>query len=234
VSTFLFGVLPADAAAAPPDGVRALDTPAGRAWVRSGDAAPDARERRAVLLAALDAGETPAPARAGARFDDDDALVAALARSADAWRAALARVRGAVEMLVFAPLAPRDTTGDTTGGATEDDARGEPLDPAASPGRAYLDRLRRRAGGDPRADALRRSLRDALGDAVLDDATVTHASGRGLMVSHLVRRAARPAYDARLDAWRARPDAPRVVVLGPFPPYSFAEVALGASASEAA
>src|SRR5207253_8661992 len=120
------------------------------------------------LVAALGPGRTPAPARAGARFDDDDALRDALARSASAWRAALARVSDRVEMLVFVPL------GDEAAAAAV------PTGGEARSGREYLERLRQRLGVD---HTTRRTLRDAVGALASDDAVVTHPSGQGTLVS---------------------------------------------------
>jgi hypothetical protein len=107
VTTYLYCVLPeAVRDVTPPAGVRSIATPVGVAWVRASsvdgpDDAPNARDQQAVLLAALGTGHTPVPARAGTHFDSDAALVAALGDSAPTWRAALDRVRGRVEMLVF-------------------------------------------------------------------------------------------------------------------------------------
>jgi hypothetical protein len=47
-------------------------------------------------------------------------------------------------------------------------------------------------------DEVPRALREALGDCVLDDAVVTHPTGRGVLVSHLVGRAAVAAYAERV------------------------------------
>ena len=68
----------------------------------------------------------------------------------------------------------------------------------------------------------RDELRSALGDCAREDAVVAHPSGKGVLVSHLVARNALATYRARLDAWRHASGSPRVAVLGPWPPFSFA------------
>jgi len=245
VSVLLYGVLPEPCDAEPPAGVRALHTPAGVAWVRTlapGES-PAPAEQRATLRVALDAGRTPAPARAGSRFDDDDALVTALARSADAWRAALARVHDRVEMMVFVVPVAGDafdgdpSTGDPAGATlrTAADRRAQgrlargrsttasPVSgsPAEGTGRAYLERVRAGLAQAEAAERWRVELRAALGDLAAADAVVAHPSGHGVLVSHLVPRAREGAYRARVAAWRATAGVPRAVVLGPWPPFSF-------------
>jgi len=212
VSVLLYGVLPEPCDAAPPAGVRALDTPAGVAWVRTlaPDESPAPAEQRATLRHALDSGRTPAPARAGSRFADDDALLAALARSAEAWRTALERVRDRVEMMVFVP---------------ESGLGGEPESRVPSPdsrsGRAYLEQVKTRLASTEVAERWRVELRAALGDLAADDAVIAHPSGHGALVSHLVPRERVDAYRACVTAWRAAAGVPRAVVLGPWPPFSF-------------
>ncbi|AHG88476.1 Gas vesicle synthesis GvpLGvpF [Gemmatirosa kalamazoonensis] len=227
MTVLLYGLLAAPADAEPPRGVRALDTAAGVAWVRTLAPAetPTPEEQQAALHAALQAGRTPLPARPGSRFDDDAALVAALARSADTWRSALERVRDRVEMMVFVPTERRDS-----GLGTRDSGLGNcsPTSPKSrvpspeSRGRAYLERLRAQLAPAPEAERWRTALRDAVGDLATDDAVVVHPSGQGILVSHLVPRDREADYRARVAAWRTAAGVARAVVVGPWPPFSFA------------
>jgi hypothetical protein len=252
VTVRLYGVLPEPPAGAPPDpgvpnGVRVVATPAGLAWVRTHDAPDDATESaelQRVLRAALDTGRTPAPARPGTRFANDAELVAALTHSADTWRAALARVHDRVEMLVFVPLGeeiglqsaqdsdePRRTRRNSLQSSVSSVSSvvraPSETSPEPSAGRAYLERLRERLAGTDVAERWRAELRRVLGDCVDADAVVAHPSGHGVLVSHLVARAALPTYRARLDAWRGTPGGLRCTVIGPWAPFSFVDVVPG-------
>jgi hypothetical protein len=227
VTVLLYGVLPASADVAPPAGVRALATPAGVAWVRTlapGETPSRDEQRRALALAL--GGGTPVPARAGTRFDDDDAVTAALARTAEGWRAALDRVRGHAEMMVFVPLGEenepqrtqRRTNHEMVSSAS---SASSAVNDAEHPGRAYLERVRARLAAADAAESWRERLRSALGDLVAADAAVAHPSGRGVLVSHLVPRARESEYRARVAAWAAAGGAARAAVVGPWAPFSF-------------
>jgi hypothetical protein len=234
VTVLLYGVLPDPADVAPPAGVRALATPAGVAWVRTlapGET-PSRDEQRRTLSLALSDG-TPVPARAGTRFDDDAAVMAALGRTAEIWRAALERVRDHVEMMVFVPLGEdnepqraRRTHPSLRSGSPRATARGASSAPSAvsdaeHPGRAYLERLRARLATADVAEAWRARLRSALGALAADDAVVADPSGRGVLVSHLVPRAREGEYRARVAVWAAEAGVARAAVVGPWAPFSF-------------
>ena len=212
MTVLLYGVLSDSADVAPPAGVRALATPAGVAWVRTlapGETPSRDEQRRTLSLALSDA--TPVPARAGTRFDDDDAVTVALTRTAKIWRAALDRVRDHVEMMVFVPLG-EDENASSASPAVND---------AEHPGRAYLEQVRARLATTDAGDEWRARLRSALGEVAVDDAVVADPSGRGVLVSHLVPRAREREYRARVAAWAAEAGVARAAVVGPWAPFSF-------------
>ena len=151
------------------------------------------------------------PARFGEAFADERVLVERIASRRDDLTAALALVRGCVQMTlrVFGDgeIAPvEDAASELTGGA----------------GTRFLltrRRERERARALPEIEPLRIALRSHL----RAERTVRHESGRLLGTAyHLVPRSETAAYLAVLEQARERLGSRRVAVTGPWPPYAFA------------
>lgn len=195
------------------------------AWVS--DVADDVlREPNADLVRAHDAvvraameSETPLPARFGQTFFDDAALRGALTGRSAGLARGLQRVRGAVEMTVrallegpAAPARPR-ASGDV---------------PPGTSGRQYLEWLRgREQAAEARrrqADFLHARVARAVGELVRAEARASApASTQTLTISHLVPRDAVAQYRGALGAFVEREPHLRLLVSGPWAPYSFAE-----------
>jgi hypothetical protein len=150
------------------------------------------------------------PARFGEVFADERALAVRLEPRAAEVAAALALVRGCVQMTlrVFGePEALLDP---------------EP-EPAGGPGTRYLADRRRageRARSLPEIDLLREALRPLLRAERIE----RHEGGGPLLGTayHLIPRAQTAAYLDVLEAERARIGGRRVAASGPWPPYAFA------------
>ena len=223
--TYLYCILPAagESRGAMPVGlgaspVRVLTAGPVDAWVgtvadRSIPPTVEAvRIHDAVVMAALDRGVTPLPARFGQVFDSDDACRAALVEQGQRMESDLARVRGLIEMRVIVRLhrpanAPEPAV-------------------ATTPGTAYMRELQRGRSMEQivqaSAMAVRRRLTETVGAFVRDEAvTLVPSPAATLTISHLVRRDEIDAYRAALDD--AVPDAhvERLVVSGPVAPYQF-------------
>jgi Gas vesicle synthesis protein GvpL/GvpF len=154
-----------------------------------------------VVEALVAASEAVLPARFGGMHADADALRAAVAERAAELTAALARVRGCVELGVRA-LAP---------------AR---QDVVASSGGAYMRaRLEQRQEAERLADELHAPLA-----ALAREATLTVGATERLLLSaaYLVPEDAVPEFREVVERLQAaRPDL-GLVCTGPWPPYSFA------------
>ena len=225
---YLYCVVTAGAAA-PPSDIRGLDGACVRAVAAEGVAAwvsdlPDApwapipatparaRAHDAVVRAAM-AAETPVPARFGQRFADDEALRASLHPRHGDLVEALARVRGAVEMTVRVLLTP--------GGSAA-----EPAPAPESPGRAYLaaarTRVRREAASRREAEILQGRIATAVAPLVRGEVLAPgRASSETLSLSHLISRDAVGTYRAAVRALRDSDPALRLLVTGPWAPYTF-------------
>ena len=158
---------------------------------------------------------TPLPARFGQTFPDDAALGTAVERRREALLRALARVRGAVEMTVRALLDPAPV------------ALG-PAPPGES-GREYLAWLRKRERKEraarAQADFLHRRISDAVLGVVREEARApAQSSACSLSVSHLVPRDAVTNYRLTIRALTEGGPQLRLMVSGPWAPYSFAEL----------
>jgi hypothetical protein len=172
------------------------------------------RAHDAVVRSALEI-ETPLPARFGQTFADDAGLRASIERRRDALLELLSRVRGAVEMTVRALLDPSPASG---GGA-----------PPRDSGREYLDWLRVRQhtarAARTQADFLHRRISDAVLGMVREEARApAQPSICSLSVSHLVPRDAVAGYRLTLRALIEDDPQLRLMVSGPWAPYSFAEL----------
>lgn len=206
--------------------VRPIDAGRLTAWIGSIAAAPPATatslgRHDEVTSAGLASGQTPLPVRFGEAFDSDDACRAAIAGQEAEFLAVLERIAGRVEMTVAIPLH-----------RLEEPAPGQPVDVAqASPGRAYLERLRgeRRATQilQQQGHVLARPVVNAVRQLVIDERATLRPSPPTYLVSHLIARSAVEEYRRLVSAAigeRAAGVAPRAIVRGPSAPYSFTAV----------
>jgi hypothetical protein len=191
-----------------------VETVAERAMVASIEAA---RAHDAVVMAALATGVTPLPARFNQVFETDEHCRAALAGAAPRITDDLARVRGLVEMRIIVrlqrPESPVNETSD-----------------AASPGRAYMQKLQRARELEQivqtTASAVRRRLTETVGAFVRGEAvTLDPLPAAVLTLSHLVGREEVESYRAALRDTAAGVDIERLVVSGPLAPYQFVSAA---------
>jgi hypothetical protein len=166
-----------------------------------------------VVEAALATGRTPLPARFGARFADDDALLDDLRGRHGTLLDRLHRVADAIEMSVL--VVPTNQSG------TRSTARPRRDEPAA--GRRYLEAVRERTRGDEQRYAGAIRVADRLSEAVspITRGEVRSTSPNVLSVAHLVSLADVDRY--RLALSELELDAEfRIIVSGPRAPYSFA------------
>jgi len=220
-------------AAAP---VRAVAALGAAAWASDlpadvGAVTPElARTHDLVVRAAL-ALETPLPARFGQTFTDEGALRRSLdARSARITRA-LERVRGAVEMtlriLLDEPVVggraerPTASTVIARAAGAAEGGQGE------GSGRAYLDWLRERqhvaAEALTRAEFLQARVARAVLEIVREEASSPPPpAARSLGIAHLLARGDVGRYRAAVHAMARREPPLRMMVSGPWAPYSFA------------
>lgn len=222
-------------AGAPVYSVQALDTVA---WASdlpedAGPATPElARAHDLVVRAAL-AIETPLPARFGQTFADERALRRSLDERSAGLTRALARVRGAVEMtlriLLEEPMlgtwevlpAPSVMTAGTSGATGADQGEGS--------GRAYMhwlrDRQRASATAIARADFLQARVARAVPELVREaEVSPPAPTARSLRIAHLVGRDDIERYRVAVRAMAALEPPIRLMVSGPWAPYSFAGV----------
>jgi hypothetical protein len=228
----LYGVLDAGVDLAPStpglDGraVRVLSVGRRFAWVSDVEdstlaATPKRlREHDAVLGSVVAAGCSPVPARLGRLYADDSAVQAALEGCAAELDAAMALLRGRVEMsLLIARSAALAGPGDEP-----------PRRENGGPGREHLRRLQRGMRGERKlrvaaSDAAEFATR-ALGGIVVAERTVEDPAAPVLVGrAHLVARDDVARYLAKVGivAAAASP-ALRVAVRGPGAAYSFAAV----------
>ena len=201
--------------------VRVVDAGPVVAWVSDLDEAAVSvsvervRAHDAVVRAVLEM-HTPLPARFGQTFPDDAALGTAVERRREALLQAVARVWGTVEMTVRALLDPSPAAG------------GNPL--TGESGREYLAWLRERQRAErearAQADFLHKRISDAVLGTVREEARAAPArsSACSLSVSHLVPRDAVTAYRLTIRALIESDPQLRLMVSGPWAPYSFAEL----------
>lgn len=150
------------------------------------------------------------PARFGEAFADEHALAVRLEPRAADVAAALALVRGCVQMTLRVFGEP----------GIDPEAKTEP---AGGPGTRYLAARRRageRARSLPEIDPLRAALRPLLRAERIE----RHEAGGPLLGTayHLIPRAQAAAYLDVLEAERPLLGGRRVAATGPWPPYAFA------------
>jgi hypothetical protein len=184
------------------------------------------RAHDAVVEAALETGTTPAPARFGQRFKDDEACRAALSSRALSVESLLSTIQGFVEMTLIITPSTRRMLRDLQPVIPE---MLEP--PTRGAGRQYLETLQAREAA---TGAIRTAI-DKVASALTAAAepfarrTAVHEQLTRLpfrTVSHLISR------DSVSDYKRAIGDVPsdlefRFLLIGPRAPYSFC--ALGES-----
>lgn len=211
-----------------PPGLRGLEDSAVRAvragaldvWVTLHPApvaasADAARLHDAVVRAALTQQVTPVPLRFGQSFSTDAAVAEGVQDDAARWQTLLDRFAGRTEYGVRVM---------TTGQNAERDVHAV----AAESGREYMASLARKqaraAGRRAEAERIHADLATRVGDLAADE-RVEHGHGGELLVSlaHLVARADAAAYHAALDAARDAWPGMRILLTGPWPPYSFVE-----------
>ena len=229
MATYLYCLLSSASSDAPgplPPGiggavVRALPVGGMVAWVSDLAAAPAdtasiASAHIGVLLAAVNAGLSPLPARVGQHFPDDAALRAMVEPRAAELSTALARVEGRVEMTLHLHLAEPESASDGGSAPSGEDA--------PTSGREYLERrkseLERAARDLHHGDRFRAFAREQLGDLVERDVCLAVRGARRYIVAHLVRREDAAAWHTRASDLRFDGVA-RTFVIGPLPPCSF-------------
>lgn len=232
MGVYLYCVLPADSidpSVAGLDGVpvRAVSEARVRAWISEVDRVPRPdldriRDHHGVIEHAMSAGVTPVPIRFGQVLADVDALRAHLAEHD--YLADLERIAGAVEfgIRVLDPdAASRVAAGP---GKRQHGAEGG-TQPRAANGTAYLRALAERihASGERRARALEaaHALDRSLERWIRERRIEASERPPGAAVAHLVQTGAAEAYEARAKALAAEFRPLRIVVTGPWPPYSF-------------
>lgn len=234
MAVYLYCVLPADAPdpavsgldAAP---VRALRASGLTAWLGDVPSTPRPeldriRDHDRVIRSAMAAGITPVPIRFGQVLADDEAVRAHLAQRDYARE--LAHVADAVEFAirVIDPEAVAEEAG----------ARAKPPDApsvaagtgaVAADGAAYMrllaERMHHSEGRRARALDAANGLDRALAQWVRDRRIEPSERPAGAAVAHLVQASAAHAYEARAKELSDDYRPLRLVVTGPWPPYSF-------------
>lgn len=190
-------------------------------WVSAAE--PDAlgggiqaiERHNAVVEAALTPTVTPIPLRFGQQLADAEAVRGQIARQTACWRERLALLAGALEfgIRVIDPAAAR--------------AARDVRPPPETGGRAYLEQLASRRAGErevrEEVDRVAGVLSRAVERVALRQQVEPLRTGRGVAsIAHLVPRASFSDY--RQCIGRARSELPslRLLVSGPWPPYSFA------------
>jgi hypothetical protein len=191
-------------------------------WVSAGGAPPPMverlREHDRVVRAALRSA-TPLPIRFGTRFADDAAARETLRERRDEFLAGLERVAGRVEMglrLCWDPPAPAQEAPPEEPGAGAE----------VGPGRAYLERRRRERAEDARtreraAEALARVERFFADLELPAERRVLPEPGVAGTVAHLVHRADMTGYRKRAERAEVESLPMRLLLTGPWAPYSF-------------
>lgn len=168
-----------------------------------------------VARAAVSVSVSPLPARFGQWFPDGEALRARLSRALGGYEEALAHVAGSVEFGTRIGERPRV--------AAEQPPRAGGLGPGAS----YLRTI---AGAKARADVaaarerrVHSMIEEALREVVIETRDPRTPSARGANeLAHLVRLGDVEDFRSAVAALSERYPELRLVLTGPWPPYSFA------------
>jgi hypothetical protein len=203
-------------------------------------AATDAlRRHNAVVAAAMDRDVSPVPLRFGQTFADAAAAGGAIARDAARWSDLLQRFAGRAEygVRVSAALDGADAgsgaapAGDDVGraaapaGAATEAARDVHRQRADS-GRAHMEALARRLALDDRGQAagerLAAEIRERAGGLIVDARQQFLRSEHGIVtLAYLVAWSDADAYHAVMQNIRGEHGDLRLLLSGPWPPYSF-------------
>ena len=187
-------------------------------WVSSGERPEPALDavlaHNRVVEVAVSEAVTPVPLRFGQWLEDAERLEQAIGENAAHYRELLARFAGCLEfgLRVIDPNAPEEA---------------QEVRNAARTGREYMQALqesgkladRNRAQAERVAARIREQLRDVVRDERIDTARTTHAV---VTMSHLVARENFDEYRERARRLRAAFPELRLLLSGPWPPYSFA------------
>jgi hypothetical protein len=173
------------------------------------------KQHNAVVEAAVTEGVTPVPLRFGQWLADEAALRTAVSEKAAAHRAALAQFAGCLEFGLRL-IDPHET-----GAAREVHA------PEAVSGYEYMQALRessrlagqRRTQAEHVRDRIRATMQDVVRAEREDETRTPHAV---ITLSHLVARADFDEYRERARGLRGVFPELRMLLSGPWPPYSFA------------
>jgi hypothetical protein len=173
------------------------------------------KEHNVVVEAAVTKEVTPVPLRFGQWLIDEAALTAAVREKAPAHRAALEQFAGCLEFGLRL-IDPHET-----GGAREVHAA------EAGSGYEYMQALRessrlagqRRTQAEQVRDRIRASVQDVVRAEREDETRTPHAV---ITLSHLVARADFDEYRERARGLRGVFPELRLLLSGPWPPYSFA------------
>ena len=225
MGTYLYCVLPAEA---PDPGVTGIDGQPLRAvraedvcvWVGDVKSTPQPgldriRQHDQVVRAAMATGFTPVPIRFGQVCASDDDVRAHLAGRD--YRPDLERIAGCVEFGIR--IVDPDVTDADAAPATDTSAAGS--------GAAYLRMLAARIHAleqtRARALAAARELDRQLSPLVRDSRVAPTDRPAGAGVAHLVQAPSVDTYAARARELSHERPPLRIVVTGPWPPYSFVE-----------
>lgn len=173
------------------------------------------RRHNDVVEAAVTSTITPIPLRFGQHLASPAEVRERVAREQERWRAQLALFSGALEFGVRV-IDP------TRRGAAQDVHT--PPEPG---GRAYLEQLAQRHASErearAQAERVAEALRDAVGGMALSERVEPLRSGHGVAsIAHLVPRVLFTQYRERIAEARGALKEMRLLVSGPWPPYSFA------------
>ena len=223
MGTWLYCILPGDAPeprATGIDGrpVRSIRAGGVTAWVSDVPTAPRPelvriRAHDGVIRAAQDAGFTPVPIRWGQLAAGDDDVRAHL-ESRD-YRPDLERIAGCVEfgIRVLDPEAPD--------AGSPDEARAEAQGSGAAYLRLVAERMHTLERTRARAMDAARASDDALAARVVERRLEPTERPAGALVAHLVQASAAGEYAEQAHKLAHAHPPLRVVVTGPWPPYSF-------------
>jgi hypothetical protein len=185
-------------------------------WISSHNAAPvvsaeNVAAHNAVVQAAMDGVATPVPLRFGQWFAADTEAASRIAEDATRWSDVLRRIVGCIEHGVHIA----SNTGTARDVQTMLATSG--TDYMAALARRQADAAERRRQGE----ALCAWLLARAGPLVRESHIERAAAGELAAMAHLIERHDAEAYQQMIRDIRAeRPDL-RIVVSGPWPPYSF-------------
>lgn len=201
--------------------VCAVDVESFTLWVSELDASPApeveaVRGHHAVVEASGAAGRAALPVRFGQWLASRAELEDRVQQRREDYGSALRRVAGSVEFAVRV-VDPESAPPES----------GPPRPDPDATGREYMEALARRVAAERtrkgRARHLAGELRAALDGLIRDERMESPSSSRALVkVAHLVRREHLQRYRTKLSALDDGVYGGRLLVSGPWPPYSFA------------